>query len=194
MAHRQDAAEAVGQALAQVEEPTDRKVLAQARRTRAVSLALAGLTYQQIADDLHISLTGARELVARTLEETRNHAVDELRDLENARLDRAQAAIWSEVIGGDLKAINTYLRISERRAKMNGLDAPTKVQMAVSVRQEMERALADLEEVILDAEVVEDSQDVAEIEERMATTHAYPIDPMVEDEDDGYDGLLEAAQ
>lgn len=180
MARRQNTGAAVSQALEAVEEPGSRRVLQQARRTEAVSMALAGLTYEQIGNRLGISQTAAIELVRRTLEETRNHDVDALRQVENARLDRAQAAIWSNVLEGDLKAIGTYLRIAERRAKLNGLDAPTKVQMTLSVRQEMEQALAALED-ILDAEVVEDGQeeaDVVTLEERQATSHEYHLDVM----------------
>lgn len=175
MANRQEGAAAVSEALDGIEEPANTRIERQARRTEAVSMALAGLTYEQIGERLGISAQGAHALVERTIIDTRNYAVDQLRALENARLDRAQAAIWSSVLEGDIKAVNTFLRISERRAKMNGLDAPNKVQMAVSVRQEMEQALVLLEEVILDAETV-DEEDVVEVEERKALSHVYEIE------------------
>lgn len=53
--------------------------------------------------------------------------------LKQARAGRDQAkrllaAIWKEAVeGGDLKAVDRILKIMERRAKLLGLDAPTKV-------------------------------------------------------------------
>jgi hypothetical protein len=35
-----------------------------------------------------------RELINRTLQVAENRAVEEMQELENARLDRVQAAIW----------------------------------------------------------------------------------------------------
>lgn len=181
MAHRGNGEQAVSDALAQVPEPADRQVAAQARRTKAVSMALAGLSYEQIGREMGINTTAAREMVARTIEDTRNYQVDQLRNVENARLDRAQAAIWSEVLKGDVKAVNTFLRISERRAKMNGLDAPSKIQMSGSVKLEMHQALAELED-ILDAEVLEDEPevDVVALEEAAAMRHEPLVDPVEE--------------
>lgn len=127
---------------------------------------MAGLPYEKIGEELEISASAAWNLVNRTISETRNFAVDQLRLVENARLDRATTAIWNKVLEGDLKAIDSYLKIADRRARMNGLDAPTKVQMSVSVKQEMEQKLAELQQVI-QGEVVTDD-DVVEREERQA--------------------------
>lgn len=143
-------------------------------------MALAGMTYEQIGDRLDISPQGAHGLVMRTLEETRNYAVDDLREIENARLDRAQSAIWSDVINGDIEAIRVFLRISERRAKMNGLDAPSKIAMAVEIRQEMEQQLQVLESVVLDQGSANE-QDIVEEEAQKAHDPEFIIDPMKED-------------
>lgn len=125
------------------------------KRNEALSLRLAGLTYDQIADRLNISHTGVVDLVNRTLSRAENRQVEEMRDIENARLDRAQASIWTAVLNGNLKAVDSFLRISQRRARLNGLDEPTKINLSVSVRQEMEMALASLERTIL-GEVIRD--------------------------------------
>src|SRR5699024_12883913 len=91
---------------------------------------MAGLSYEKIGDELGISASAAWNLVNRTISETRNYAVDQLRQVENARLDRATTAIWNKVLEGDLKAVDSYLKIADRRGKANGLAAPTKVAMA----------------------------------------------------------------
>lgn len=133
---------------------TQKELQYKARRTAALSYKLAGLTYEQIADRLStegtvISEDGVRDLITRTLSRAENQGVGLLRELENARLDRAQAAIWPKVLEGDLGAVNTFLNISARRSRMNGLDAPTQLNISMGVKVEMEQALRQLEEVVL---------------------------------------------
>lgn len=120
-----------------------------ARRAQALSFRLAGLSWEQIGQRLNISPQGATDMVNRTLTRAENRLVEEMRDLEGQRLDRAQLAIWSKVLDGDPRAVDTFLRISARRAKLFGLDAPTKVALSLEIRQEMDEALARLEKVIL---------------------------------------------
>lgn len=139
-----------------VEEPTRRKKakkdLQASRRTEALSLRLAGLTYEQIGERLKISPSGAANLIARSLSRAEQMSVDQLRATENARLDRAQMAIWPQVLQGDQKAIGMFLRISAARRQMNGLNAPVKLNISMSIKQEMEAALNDLEALVLDAD------------------------------------------
>ena len=71
-----------------------RKAQERGRRVEALSLRLAGLTYEQIGERLNLSTQGARDMVNRTLARAENQVVEEMRELEGARLDRAQAAIW----------------------------------------------------------------------------------------------------
>jgi transposase len=132
-----------------------RRIEDRARRVEALSLRLAGFSLEQIADRMELSISGVRDLVNRTLERAENTGVEEMRDIENARLDRAQAAIWDKVLRGEEKAVDTFLRISQRRARLNGLDMPTKVDLTMSIKQEMEQALARLENVVL-GEVIPD--------------------------------------
>lgn len=126
-----------------------RKQRQQSRRTEAVSLRLAGLTWEQIGERLDINASGARDLVNRTLTAAENLAVEQMRDVEGARLDRAQAAIWTKVLEGDLKAVDTFLRISQRRSKLFGMDAPLSLNVSVGVRREMEDALDQLQTVVM---------------------------------------------
>jgi hypothetical protein len=122
------------------------------RRAEALALRMAGLSYAQIGERLSITTEGAVDLVRRTLQRasvTERESVEEERALENARLDRVQAALWPQVLQGDHRAIDLYLRISASRRKMNGTDAPTKIQLSVNIREEMEFALNELEKVVL---------------------------------------------
>jgi DNA-binding CsgD family transcriptional regulator len=69
-----------------------------ARRVEALSLRLAGVSTAQIAERMGIQPDTVRKLINRTLQTAENRAVEEMRELENARLDRAQAAIWTQVL------------------------------------------------------------------------------------------------
>lgn len=98
------------------------------RRAQAVAMRMAGLDYQTIADRLEYKTRQAaakdveRALAANLAEVTRT--AEEFREVERMRLERLQAAAWQAAVGGDLKAIETCLRIIDRRCKLLGLDAP----------------------------------------------------------------------
>src|SRR5215211_5627031 len=124
-----------------------------ARRVEALSLKLAGISTAQIAERMGIKPDTVRKLINRTLQTAENRAVEEMRELENARLDRAQAAIWSQVLAGDVRAVIAFLQISARRAKLNGLDSRTKIDISSDVHSAMERALADLQQLVLAGEI-----------------------------------------
>lgn len=167
MAKRSDIAADLSEARQKAEEagPIKRRAEYHAqRRVEALSLRLAGLSYEQIGDRLGISEMGAYDMVKRALERSENPNVEEMRQIENLRLDRAQAAIWPDVLKGDQRAISTYLSISSARARINGMNAPTNINLSVGVRTEMENALDKLEELVMEAEVVEDAE-IAEDEE-----------------------------
>jgi transposase len=133
-----------------------RRARQRARRVEAVSLRLAGISTEAIAERMGISRNGVQQLVEKTLATAENLAAEEMRTLENIRLDRAQSAIWAKVLAGDTQAITAFLQISARRSKMNGLDAPTSIVISPNVRMEMERALAELQSMMetVEGEVV----------------------------------------
>lgn len=117
---------------------------ASARRAQAVALRLAGMTYEEIAVQAGYSdKSAARHAVLRALDRVEAESVQEYRELENARLDRAQAAIWTQVVAGDIKAVLAFLRLSARRARMNGLDAPQAVTVSTPDRVQLEAMIAD---------------------------------------------------
>jgi transposase len=140
-----------------------RRELHQARRAEALTLLLAGMSFEQVGDRLGITKQAARDMVHRSLDVAESRAVDEMRELENARLDRAQTAIWTKVLNGDLKALDAFLKISQRRARLNGLDAPTKIDLKIGIRAEMEAALSELENVVL-GEVISRSDEDSDAE------------------------------
>jgi hypothetical protein len=97
--------------------------LASARRVRAVELKAAGFTYAQVANQLGYTSRGtAFNVVAKALREQTAEAVSDLRDLENARLDALQAALWDAAMTGDVRAVTTIVQIVQARVHLNGLE------------------------------------------------------------------------
>ncbi len=93
------------------------------RDARAVQLALAGATYDQIAEELqYADRSGAWKAVRRALDRAEAADVLSLRDTELARLDRLQMALWGLALEGDHQAIDRVLKVMERRARLLGLD------------------------------------------------------------------------
>lgn len=122
------------------------------RMAEALRMRHGGADYQDIATALSVTPATARTLVAKAL--TTFAPVEEaesMRDLEASRLNKAQSAIWDQVVSGDLMAIKTFLAISERRSKLLGLDAPAKLAVAIvdgskeadEARERLRRIIAD---------------------------------------------------
>lgn len=69
--------------------------LAAWRRARAVELATQGHTYNQIASEVGYANRGtAYKVVRKALDENVAEAVEEYREVEVARLNALQAALW----------------------------------------------------------------------------------------------------
>jgi hypothetical protein len=90
------------------------------RRERCVELALAGHSYDEIAEQVGYANRGtAWRTVTKALEQNVADSVDELRRVEGERLDTLQDAVWDKAIAGDLPARVTVLRIIERRIQIS---------------------------------------------------------------------------
>lgn len=88
-----------------------------------------GLSYRQISEELRLSGPGqASKIFHRAIARYTSDIGPEVRQLEEMRLDELQQAIWDMALAGDLKAVETVLRIMERRAKLCGLDHTDKMQ------------------------------------------------------------------
>ena len=97
---------------------------------QAIALRKEGNTYDQIAAQLgYASRSSARRAVVRLLQANTVEAVGDLRTLEDGRLDDMLRAIYGAAVQGDLATIDRILRISERRAKLWGLDAAVKQEI-----------------------------------------------------------------
>jgi hypothetical protein len=118
-----------------------------------------------VKQDLHRVLRQRRTKIAEGL--------DQLRDLQDERLNRLLTAAWSNAIQGDSTAIQTVLRIMERQSKLHGLDAPVRTEVtgadggAVKVQAvtEEERQAAILSVLSFRADRAQAGDAVAALEE-----------------------------
>lgn len=96
------------------------------RERQVLELRRAGLTYDLIAQQVGYSnASGAHHAYTRALKRTLSEAgADDLRAMELDRLDRLQRMAWPLAAQGNLRAIDSILRIMTRRARLMGLDAP----------------------------------------------------------------------
>lgn len=109
-----------------------RRVGARERELAAVGLRLQGLPYGAIAARLGTSRGTAHALVLRSLERTAGalgESAGVLREIEVARLDELLAGLWPAAISGDVPSVGMALRVAERRARLLGLDAPTRQEL-----------------------------------------------------------------
>jgi hypothetical protein len=97
-----------------------------ARRRDALRLREAGAGYDEIARLLHCSRATAMHHVQRALKDAQKDPAELLLKLELSRLDRQQRNVWSRALAGDLAAADRCLQIMARRAKLLGLDMPSR--------------------------------------------------------------------
>jgi len=93
------------------------------KERQCLELRRAGATFEDIAVRLRYTNRSAaykayRRAIARTLQQP----ADEIRTLEQDRLDKLLTAVWSAAMRGNLGAVDRALRISERRSRLLGLD------------------------------------------------------------------------
>jgi hypothetical protein len=101
------------------------------RRAKALDLAIAGASYRQIAAQTGVSLATAYDDVQAelgALDKERGEKAERLRDLSLKRLDKLTLMAMPKAQKGDEKSIRVLVQIEDRRAKLLGLDAATKLE------------------------------------------------------------------
>ena len=122
------------------------------KERRVIELRRAGVTYDVIAQEVGYSnASGAYHAYTRALKRTlREAGTEELREQEADRLDRLQRFAWGSAAQGNLKAIETIVRIMGRRARLLGLDMPIKQEITMyeggsDIDREVQRLVTLLE-------------------------------------------------
>ena len=126
--------EEVEQNITEVVGPTPEEKAAEreAKELKVLDLRRAGFTFQRIAEEVgYATPSGAQRALERIMSRNIPQAPEEFRWQELDRLDRMQVALWPRAMKGDDRAIGTIVRLMERRARLVGIDAPTKIQAEV---------------------------------------------------------------
>lgn len=103
------------------------------RRQTALDLRCAGNGYRAIGKQLGVSHVQAFRDVQQAIDEINaltHKTAERVRDLEVQRLDRLTLALWPRARQGDDKAVRALVALMDRRARLLGLDAPTKLEHA----------------------------------------------------------------
>ena len=99
------------------------RAVSEYRKARSVELAMQGMSYDAIAAELGYANRGtAWRVVNKALTERVDGAVEEYREMELARLDSLQAALWPKAMDGDARAVDSILKIIDKRVRILGLD------------------------------------------------------------------------
>ena len=99
------------------------------RQLAALRYRQAGMSYRAIGRALGVSHVTAWQDVSAVIKRLNEDNLEEgakVKAMELSRLDDALRAIYPAVLEGDLPAIDRMVKIMERRARYEGLDAPVK--------------------------------------------------------------------
>jgi hypothetical protein len=119
------------------------------KEQQVLMLRRQGHTWDAISQRVgYSSPSSSRDAFLRASNRIIRDDLNEVRQMEIDRLDIALSAIWHQIEAGDLLAINTMLKIMDRRSKMLALDAPRRLHVQevvpeVSV-EELERKIQQI--------------------------------------------------
>lgn len=125
------------------------------RKLQALQMFKAGWTYRDIAAQFGVSYsTIASDVQSAADEITRLSLVEagRLRRIQAERIQTMVKSVWPKVANGNLNAIRTMLAIMEREARLFGLDAPQKVDIALKIRAIAEAEGYDPDKAAMEAE------------------------------------------
>lgn len=113
------------------------------RQCRALELRLTGMEYEAIADELGYSdrasaFKACKQVIARREYE----AVDTMRAMEGAKLDKLEQTLWTLADNGDLAAIDRLLKVMQRRANLYGLDLAGRLDVIAGGEVDLDGAVA----------------------------------------------------
>jgi hypothetical protein len=129
------------------------------REREAIVLRTAGLSYEEIGQRLgYRDRSGAKKAVERGLSRWMREADEELRAIMLERLERLVCRLWPRIDHPkpDLKAIDTFLRVTDLEARLSGAFAPRRQRLDVAVHARVEHGKLEALRVLeADAEIAE---------------------------------------
>ena len=115
------------------------------RDSECVRMRRAQIDWHTIVEKLGYSSTGhAHDRFVAMLRQYPRDDVEALRDLEADRLEEAGNALWPDILKGNPRAAEVWNKLSERRAKLLGLDAPIRQEVTHLSDSTVDRAIKEL--------------------------------------------------
>jgi len=131
------------------------------RRAQAIAMRTAGVDWQTITDRLgYKDRNTACKDVRRALAAARKEEAEEVETLKQMtvlRYDRLQAAFWPKALKGDAKAADVIIKCLAGRAKIEGTEAPVRVNV------DAQRLGDEILELIRSASADEGDEDAADL-------------------------------
>lgn len=127
------------------------------RRNRAMGLRKEGLSYRSIAASLskefgekysHVAAFKDVDACLVDLIEYTRHDTEAYRQMELERLDELLKNLQEGIKSGDTKSIDSAIKVSDRRCKLLGLDAPIAVKIEEGIEFELRQFLEQLGTVL----------------------------------------------
>jgi predicted transcriptional regulator len=139
------------------------------RRNRVLELRAAGLTEQQIADQLGMTQGAVSKIINKALRswaEADGMNIEMVRAQKLFELDQLKKAIWARALQGELAAVREATKIIQAQSKISGADAPVRVERHTTVELEVDsREIQRMEDAwlhsggsVIDAVVADDEQ------------------------------------
>lgn len=101
------------------------------RIQEALSLRKQGYSFFEIASHMGVSQAAAFRYVDDGIKSLQREGAAEVLEMELARLDELQSAIYANAVtGSDHAAFDRVLAVMDRRAKMLGLNAPERREIS----------------------------------------------------------------
>lgn len=135
---------------------TPREIISTERKAEALALRKQGYDYATIGQTLkpRCSPQNAHKLVKSALAELVPDQAAELREMMGSQLDDLLTGVWEKALKGDSFAISDAMKILERKARLFGVDAPSRVAVegkdGGAIRTEAEVKITRIERVIVD--------------------------------------------
>ena len=118
------------------------------REAEALRLRTEGLSYREVGDQLGVGETMSRRIVQRALRRLLVEPANEVIALECQRLDLLMSAAMPRALAGSARWAEVAIRVMERRARLLGLDAPTRSEVHVLSLEEQEALDREIEALL----------------------------------------------
>jgi hypothetical protein len=114
-----------------------------------LELRIAGYSFRRVAEEMTrrgtpMGTTTAFRRVEWALQQILTPGVEELRRMEGERLDVAMRALLPGLEDGNVQAVQAWIKLSESRRRLFGLDAPVKIDATVTETTQVDIELDEM--------------------------------------------------